>query len=69
VRTKKRDIEGEILALGFDTESTSSGRMKASRGAFDTGYKSTWEEVLTAVMAERERLKDWEDTAKNWEDV
>lgn len=46
---RKPDYEGEILKLGWNTESTSSNRMMAERGGFVTGWHDSWEKVLAAI--------------------
>lgn len=51
---KKRDVCGEILARGWDTESTSSDKYMASRGPLKTEWKNSWLEVL-AEITELER--------------
>lgn len=51
---KTKDAESELLALGWDTESTSSGKRRAMRGAQQTGWHSTFEAVLKEV---REKCK------------
>jgi hypothetical protein len=58
-KPKARDIEGEILALGWDTESAAGAgpeRMKAKRGTVETEWKTEWQAVLDEVNKLRERL-------------
>lgn len=50
----KYDPEGALIALGWDTESTSANRMRAIKGSDlnpvqDTGWKTNWAEVLVEV--------------------
>lgn len=47
MRTK--DTESELLKLGWDTESTSSGKRRAVRGPKQTGWHDNWEAVLKEV--------------------
>jgi hypothetical protein len=47
MRTK--DTESEILKLGWDTESTSSGKRRAVRGPKQTGWHDNWEAVMKEV--------------------
>ena len=49
MRKKKRDIEGEILAKRWDTESTTSDKMRALRGTWVTDWCDNWLDVLAEV--------------------
>lgn len=51
MNTKPKDPEGELLKLGWDTESTSSTRMMARRGGKQTQWHDTWHAVLQEVLA------------------
>lgn len=46
MKKRNHDPEGDILAMGWDTESTSSGKFRATRGASSTPWLDSWEEVL-----------------------
>lgn len=48
-RRSKRDIEGEILKLGWNTESTGS-RMCAERAGYTTAWHGDWESVLAEIV-------------------
>jgi len=62
MKTKTRDFEGEILALGWDCESKSGasgafGRSpylcQASQGSFKTPWLDSWEAVLAWILKGR----------------
>jgi hypothetical protein len=58
---RKRDIEGEILAMGWDTESASGAgplRMMAKRGPQQTEWKADWQAVLEEVFKLRAEQED-----------
>ena len=54
---RKPDYEGEILKLGWNTESTSSGRMMAERGGMKTGWHDSWQKGLAEISGDVESAK------------
>jgi hypothetical protein len=51
-KAKQTDYEGEILALGWNTESTSSNRMRADRAGIVTPWRESWQTVMQDVLSE-----------------
>lgn len=58
MNTKTKDPEGELLKLGWDTESTSANRMMARRGGAETHWHGNWHDVLKEALAMRSNIID-----------